>query len=257
MKKILVTGGSGVLGREVCRILSAEKIPFFIAGRKKPADDLYEWKHLDLSANGRFDDLLSEADTIFHLASATMKWNAKVDVYGTKKLIDAAKQNGVKHFIFISIVGTDLVPMKYYRIKADTEKVIQQSGFENFSILRATQFHDLIDRLFLTLNKYPFILIPKNLRVQPIEARVVAKELFEIFQRSPTLRIENIGGKEILLTQDMMRAWLGARNSKKKMLSMTLPFSFAKIITKGVLTCDERADESCTWQEWLERKYQG
>ncbi|HYV94709.1 MAG TPA: NAD(P)H-binding protein [Chitinophagales bacterium] len=255
MKKNLVTGGSGVLGKELCKILSGEKIPFLIAGRKKPMNDLYEWKHLDLESDEGFDDLLEETETVFHLASATANWNAKVDVDGTKKLLDAAKQYSIKHFIYISIVGTDLVPMKYYRIKAATEKVIQQSGFQNFSILRATQFHDLIDGIFTGLNKYPFIFIPKNLKVQPIEAGVVAKRLFQIFRQPPSRQIENIGGNEILFTQQMMRTWLDVLKSKKKMISLPLPFSFARKIATGALTCRERAEESCTWQQWLEKKY--
>lgn len=50
-----------------------------------------------------------------HLASATGRGarTAEVDVAGTRRLLDAAAAAGVRHLLYVSIVGTDRVPIGY------------------------------------------------------------------------------------------------------------------------------------------------
>src|SRR6059058_3952245 len=86
-------------------------------------------------------------DAIIHAATGAREslTSRATDVGGTRRLIDCAKQAGIGHLAFISIVGIDRVQgYPYYRTKLRTESVVQQGGLP-WSILRSTQFHDLME----------------------------------------------------------------------------------------------------------------
>lgn len=250
---ILITGGTGILGKELCRILTASGISFEVAGRNNRSS-LSNFRKLDLETGEGIDASLEGIETVFHLASATGNYNHRVDIGGTEMLISKAREKNIRHFIFISIVGTDEVPLKYYRIKREAEQLIRQN-FDRHSILRATQFHELIDKLFHGTNKYPFLFLPKEWKVQPIEPKVVAEKLFDIFNHGPSRNIENIGGKEILTTQQLIYDWRNARGLKKKIIFIPLPGKASIALKNGKLTTKESSHESITWREWLAKKY--
>lgn len=63
-----------------------------------------------------------------------------VDDVGNRSLIDAAKAAGVKHFVFISILGvTPKSPMDLFRVKYAAEQYLKASGL-SYTILRAAAF---------------------------------------------------------------------------------------------------------------------
>jgi uncharacterized protein YbjT (DUF2867 family) len=250
--KALVTGASGVLGNELCKVLQRENIAFKAAGRSKVEGA--EWSFLDLKTGEGTDESLKGVDVVFHLASATKGFDRAVDVEGTKQFAEAAKKSGVKHFIFISIVGTDSVNMVYYQIKTEAEKVIRYSGI-NYSILRATQFHGLIDQFFSWILMLPVAFIGKGLKFQVIEPRVVAEKLFEISKAAPLNNVVNLGGKETLDMRTMAEQWLQAQNKKSWLINFPVVGSMMKQIANGNLTCEESAADSITWKEWLKNKY--
>lgn len=74
-------------------------------------------------------------------------------------LLAAARRAGVGHLVYISIVGVDRVPYGYYRAKYAVERWIERSGL-GFTILRTTQFHDLLVSLFGTLARSPVMPLP-------------------------------------------------------------------------------------------------
>lgn len=252
MNKAFVTGASGVLGKELCKILQREKVAYKVAGRTRVENA--EWSFLDLKTGEDVEESVKGVEVIFHCASSTKQMDGKVDVGGTKKLVEAAKRNGVKHFIFISIVGTDKVEMKYYGIKTATEEVIKQSGI-NYSILRATQFHELLDFLFSKILLLPVCFIAKDLKFQVIEVRTVAEKMFEISKAAPLNGTVNLGGKEILGMRTMAEQWLAVQNKKRWLINFPTIGSMMQQIANGNLTCAEVANDSITWQNWLQTKY--
>ena len=66
-----------------------------------------------------------------------------VDDAGNRQLIDAARAAGVKHFVFLSILGASPdAPVEFFRIKYHTEEYLRASGL-NFTIIRPSAFMDL------------------------------------------------------------------------------------------------------------------
>jgi uncharacterized protein YbjT (DUF2867 family) len=66
-----------------------------------------------------------------------------VDEVGNRQLIDAAREAGVKHFIFVSVQGASSAsPLEFFRIKYRTEEYLRESSL-SFTILRPSAFMDL------------------------------------------------------------------------------------------------------------------
>lgn len=250
--KILVTGASGVLGTEVCRILENRNIPYLGAGRS--VSSRKNWISVDLRTGENLSKAVQGKETVFHLASDTKTFSRESDVGGTERLCAAALDAGVKHFIFISIVGIDKVPMKYYEIKLAAEQKIIESGLQ-YSILRAVQFHDFIDMILQKFIKFPIAFIPGSLKFQPIETRSVAEALVRISENPPLNAVRNLGGKEVLTLSELAEIWMKAQ--KRRILTVPIPAlgKMMKSLAAGGLTCAEKSENSMTWSEWTEKKY--
>ena len=79
----------------------------------------------------------------------------------------AARQAGVRHIVYVSIVGIDRVPYPYYRYKLMAEDVVR-SGSVPWTILRGTQFHHFMDSLFRRFTRFPIGFLPKSWLCQPV-----------------------------------------------------------------------------------------
>ena len=68
-------------------------------------------------------------------------------VEGTRRILETCANRGVGHYVGISIVGCEKVDIGYYKAKTAQEAVIRSSPV-GWSLLRATQFHELIEAVF-------------------------------------------------------------------------------------------------------------
>lgn len=252
-KTILVTGYNGLLGRALLE--RAGQAPnLLVAGRRAPDSEALKprWRLLDLYRPETFASAVAGADVILHLASATQKNDAAVDVAGTAALARAAQQAGVKHFVLVSIVGVDRVPLNYYRIKLASEQALAASGMP-YTILRATQFHDFAAFLIKNLARFPIGVAPRGFKIQPIAMEAVIARLLEIADAPPANAIEEIGGPEVLDLADLAGQWL--RAARKKAWLAPLPVrwlgGFGRALAAGGLATPVRAGGTQTWGQWL------
>ncbi|HEX8906151.1 MAG TPA: NAD(P)H-binding protein, partial [Longimicrobiaceae bacterium] len=141
---ILVTGGTGTLGREVVEILRGRGHTIRILTRKPASGEGFVQG--DIATGTGLADAVAGIDTIVNAASATTdpKQGHATDVVGTRRLLEAASGAGVRHVVHVSIVGIERVQaVPYYRHKLNAERVVRGAGVP-WTILRATQFHPLI-----------------------------------------------------------------------------------------------------------------
>jgi uncharacterized protein YbjT (DUF2867 family) len=90
--------------------------------------------------------------------------------------VEAARAAGIWHLVDISIVGVDRVPYRYYQAKLQAERLVQASGLP-WTILRATQFHQLVLLVARGLARLPVVPVPAATSFQPIDAAEVADRL--------------------------------------------------------------------------------
>src|SRR5690348_7625306 len=105
MEPILVTGGTGTLGRAVVERLRTAGVPVRVLSRRPGPDHVVA----DLLTG---PPRLSDVHTVLHLAS-TLRGGR--DVTATQNLVTAVA--GVRHLVFVSIVGIDRIPLGYYKGK--------------------------------------------------------------------------------------------------------------------------------------------
>jgi len=188
-------------------------------------------------------------DVVVHLAA---KGTYKVDIEGTRRLVDAARQAYVSHLVFISIVGIDRVPWAGGKAKLACEDLIEHSGLP-WSILRATQFHYGIDVLLNVLTKLPLVaLVPTGLLLQPVAEEEVARRLVEIVQASPSGRLPDMGGPQVSTSEELARIWLKQRGIHRAIIPLFLPGKMVRALRQGGNTCPQQASGTIRWEDWLQ-----
>ncbi|MEU1372041.1 NAD(P)H-binding protein [Streptomyces triculaminicus] len=245
---ILVTGGTGTLGRVVVARLIAEGVPVRVMSRRaRRADDdrPCEWAVGDLADGTGLDAALADAGVVVHCAT-----DSRNDVAATRRLVEAARRSGRPHLVFISIVGIDRVPLPYYRSKLEAERLVEESGLP-WTILRTTQFHDLVMKMTTVQRRLPVVLTARGVRMQPIEVAEVADRLVELAREAPAGRVPDMAGPEVRDVRDLMEATLRAAGLRRRVVPVGLPGKIFRSLRAGADLAPDRAVGTRTFDEYL------
>ncbi len=253
MDRILVTGGAGVFGRHLVTRLQAAGYPVRIMSRgPRPANTpaAVDWVTADLRRADGLAEAVAGAPIIVHAASSPARDTRAVDVDGTERLAAAAKAAGCAHFVYMSIVGIERVPDKYYQAKLAAEGVVQASGLP-WSILRATQFHNLVHGLLQRWMDWPLLMLPTDWQIQPVHPGEVAQYLVDHLATGIHGRLRDFGGPEVLTLGQLIAQWAAVRGRGPRVWRLPLPGAYSAAICAGWLTAPERARGKVTWGQWL------
>jgi uncharacterized protein YbjT (DUF2867 family) len=259
MTEILVTGGTGHLGRELVprliteghgvRVLSRREHPAVPVGARAVKGDL--------TTGEGIEDATAGVDVIVHCASGTGTARAltyrsarKTDVEATVRLLGDAKLSGEPHVLYISIVGVDRIPLGYYRAKLDAEHVIEASGVP-FTILRTTQWHTLALEFCRRLSRLPFVIAPKGVKLQLLDPGEVADRMVSLVEARLNRHAPEMGGPEALEMKDVLASYLAATGRTRSVRTMHFPGKAMKGLRAGYNLTPEHADGCVTWQQWL------
>src|SRR5215813_9928283 len=167
---VLVTGGTGRLGRLVVQRLRAARCEVSVLTRQHSQNDDrrnhdgIRFHTGDLVTGDGIEAAAAGAAVIVHCATSS-----KGDADATRNLIRAASQAGAPHLVYVSIVGIDQMPSwGYVKAKLQAERTIGGSGLP-WTILRATQFYEYILPTLRKLAKWPVIPVPAGFHVQPVD----------------------------------------------------------------------------------------
>jgi uncharacterized protein YbjT (DUF2867 family) len=220
MTTILVTGGTGVLGRLVVERLSTRVDVRVLSRRGAPIPGA-EVIRGDLETGDGLGAALKGVDVIVHAASVGSEVRKpKRDIEAARRLLGAVE--GRPHLVYISIVGVDAIPYGYYRVKLAVERMIEESGLP-WTTLRTTQFHDLVVMMLSMLARGPVAVVPRGMRVQPVDAGEVADRLVELALAEPAGRVPDMGGPRVERVEDLMRAYLTVVRRRRPVVRLPIP----------------------------------
>jgi uncharacterized protein YbjT (DUF2867 family) len=251
VRDVLVTGGTGRLGRRVVNRLRAEGLePRIMSRSGRPGaikGDLLTGEGIEAAVCG--------ADAIIHAAQSPTRESRRTAVEGTERLLEIAARAEVSHFVYISIVGIERVPLSYFRNKLDAERLVEGSPVP-WTILRSTQFHEFVLPIVEALDRVPFVtLIPRGWLFQPIDAGEVAGRLVELALGLPAGRVPDIGGPEVKTLANLTQAYLSAKGSKKGVVELPLPGKTGRAFREGAQTAPASAWGDITWEEFLKGQF--
>ena len=250
MTTILVTGGTGTLGRALVPRL--EQAGHTVRVMSRSTDS--RWRG-DLETGDGVAEAVAGVDVVVHLAN---KYGG--DPAMTQRLVDAINSTGGRpHLVLPSIVGVNTLPYDspldrmqfgYLQKKLQAEDAVRASGLP-WTILRATQFHSLVVTLAKALTGGPIALSMKGVRVQPVDADDVAARLAQLADGEPAQVVEPIGGPTTYLLDDLVRSYLAATGRRKPVLSIPMAGRAARAYAAGANLAPAHATGETTWEQHL------
>ncbi|GAA2607526.1 NAD(P)-binding oxidoreductase [Actinomadura fulvescens] len=252
---ILLTGGTGTLGRLVAPLLvDAGRTVRVLSRSRHEAKDGIEYVTGDLASGDGLEAAIGGADTIVHCAGST-----KGDEDKARNLVKAAARAGSQHLVYISVVGADRIPVEsrvdramfgYFAAKRAAELAVEGSGLP-WTTLRATQFHDFMLTAARGMAKMPVIPVPAGMRFQPVDAGDVAERLAGLALGEPAGLVADIAGPTVYGMDEIVRGYLNAVGKRRLMVPVRLPGKAARAYRDGGNLSLDQATGQRTWEDFL------
>lgn len=153
--RILVTGGTGFLGKRLVQKLLAEENEVIVFSRKLHEDLPEDVKPVlgDIRDKAALRKAFSDIDIVYHLAICLNESDPdmyEINTKGTQNVVELCKEHGVKQLIYMSssgVLGETKTPAKenfpynpktrYEKSKMESELLIKRSGVP-YTIIRTT-----------------------------------------------------------------------------------------------------------------------
>ena len=236
MKKVLVAGATGYLGKYVVQELKKQgywvralaRNPKKLAQMGKfgePAiaelvDEVFEGEVTQPETlQGIFDDI----DWVFSSIGITRQKDGlsfwEVDYQGNKNLLDLAVQSQVERFVFVSVFqGTELAhKIKVAEAREAFVKDLKNSGLD-YRVVRPTGYYsDMSEFMVMAQQGRVFVVGDGSGKINPIHGEDLAKVCLQAFQQEPGLPQEvEAGGSEVFTYQQIGELAFGVLGKKPR-----------------------------------------
>jgi len=252
MTDVLVTGGTGTLGRALVPLLVDAGHGVRVLTRRPDArlPDGAAAAVGDLRTGAGLREAVEGVEVVVHAATDGAGPSSGTDVEGTRRLLAALDRDRLRQVVYVSVVGVDRTPLPYHRMKHETERIVTGSGLP-WSILRATQFHEFVVAQFERLRRWPDVVpVPLGWRVQPVATEEVARHLAAMVPLLPSYAVEDYAGPAVHTAVDLARRWRAARGGAR-VLPFPLPGRASREIRGGSLVAPAAARGRMGFDAWL------
>lgn len=243
--RMAVAGGTGTIGHRIAAALARDGHDVRVVSRSAPQYPV------DLRTGAGLGPALEGCDVVVDASNGPPSRKARgVLVEGSRRLLEAEQRAGVGHHVCVSIVGIDAVPMAYYNVKVEQERVVQSGGVP-WTIVRATQFHDLLGAL-LSATGRRLVLPAARARFQPVSVDEAATVVASVATGAPLLARMTVAGPEVHDLRSLGRMWREATGRRTVEIPIPLPGKLGRALREGRLTCaspDVRGTQ--TFAAWL------
>jgi uncharacterized protein YbjT (DUF2867 family) len=210
--KIVVIGGSGLIGSKVVKMLGENSHQAVPASPSSGVNTL--------TGEG-LAEVLKGAAVVVDVSNSPSFADAPVMEFfktSTGNLLKYEAAAGVGHHVALSVVGTDLLPESgYLRAKVVQEKLIKESSIP-YSIVRATQFFEFVQSIADSATEGNTVRLPP-VRFQPIAAEDVASAVARVAMGAPLNGIVDVAGPEQFRFDELIRQGLSARKDPREVIA--------------------------------------
>ena len=238
-----VLGGSGQAGAATMAELARRGHRAIALSRTAPEG--VEHRHVDVTTGAGLAFAMSGLDAVVE----TLNGDAAVHVEGTERALAAACDARVGHVVSLSAAGAGRIPVEYHRVKRRQEEVVRLSGVP-FSIVRAAQFHSLLDLVFATTARrrlLPLLKVP----IQPVDGLEVAAHLADLVEAGPTGTAMAFAGPRVERMDQLARDWAKARGVRALKLRVPGFLPVVRQTRAGALIYPDAVRGQVTFAEFL------
>ena len=267
--RILVTGGTGHLGRPIVSALQRQGHQVRVLARRPSSRTDVEHVKGDLATGEGVRRAVMGVDEIIHAATNSpmaqrgrftfadlLRSPSDVDVGGTKALLAAAEEAGVAHFTHVSIVALERqTRMVYARRKLEAEAEVMRSGVP-WSIVRATPFYWLAERMCESMAKQRILALPAQLTMEPVDSDEFAGYIVEGVADGRRGEWSDFVGPQTLTMVELMEQYLSLRGPERRIRRAPLPRKVQDALSVGSTSPFARRGTT-TWAQWLRGAHGG
>jgi nucleoside-diphosphate-sugar epimerase len=243
-RALLITGANGLIGRYLQPALALSEYERVYCFTRAPLpyrpEDVGEQRCVeirgDLTDPDTYTDVLTECDTVVHMAAATGKQPPsryhEVNVIGTRELISRCEQANVTNFLHVSTIAAKSIYDRRYRYaesKRLAEELVQASNLR-YTIIRPTIVLAKESPIWLALSRLarlprPVVFGSGSARIQPIYILDLVECINDILKTSLFNReIYDLGGPDVLSFREFVEA-VHQLYSKKFNNVLTIPIT--------------------------------
>jgi len=227
--KIVVIGGTGLIGSQVVEVLNGFGHEVIAASPSSGVNTV--------TGEG-LSEVLKGANVVVDVAnSPSFEEKAVMEFFtvSEKNLLAAEKAAGVGHHVALSIVGVDREGANpYFLAKLAQENLIKASGIP-YSILRATQFFEFVGGIAASGTVGEQIHVSPAV-FQPIASSDVVGALSDLANKAPLNGTVEVAGPEKIGLDDIVKRYLDLKGDKREVLSDKDAYYFGAPVTDDTLT---------------------
>jgi uncharacterized protein YbjT (DUF2867 family) len=245
--KIVVIGGSGLIGKKVVKNLRQHGHEVVAASPSSGVNTV--------TGEG-LAQALAGAQVVVDVANAP-SWedNAVLSFFETsgRTLLAAEAAAGVGHHVALSVVGTDrLLASGYFRAKMAQEELIKASPVP-YTIVRSTQFFEFVGGIAQSATEGQTVRLPPAL-MQPIASDDVAAFMADAALAEPLNGTVEIAGPEPIRQDDLVRQFLSATGAARTVITDPKALYFGITVNDQSLTPGANPRIGPTrFEDWLAR----
>ena len=243
--KIVVIGGSGLIGSKLVRIFREHGHQAVAASPDSGVNTL--------TGEG-LAEALTGASVVVDVSNSPSFEDAAVLKFfetSTRNLLTHGAAAGVGHHVALSVVGTDrLLESGYFRAKIAQERLIKESSIP-YSIVHATQFFEFVKSIAAAATEGDKVRLAPVF-IQPMAADDVASAVARIAVGKPVNGTVEIAGPERFRLDQLIRRGLGAGNDPREVVADPEARYFgAKLSELTLVPGDDARLGETRFDDWL------
>jgi uncharacterized protein YbjT (DUF2867 family) len=169
----------------------------------------------------------------------------------TRNILKAEAAALVKHHVVLSVVGADrLLDSGYMRAKVAQEETVT-AGFVPYTILRATQFFEFIDRIVDSSTNGESVYLPPVF-IQPESADDVAATLAELAPGEPVNGVVELAGPEEFRLDELVEHMFSLSNDPRRVtVDIEAPYFGAELNYFSLTPNGDARIAPTHFEDWL------